>query len=115
MYFADSEATACGEWYRALAEFAIPPERQMPRDLWRWRLVVEGVADLSTEDALRSVGLTMPSPTQSEWPMFQDVGERLWREGYSGVLAPSASRPTHLGLCLFRDAEQIAARSRSGR
>ncbi len=96
------------EWYRALAEFAIPPERQMPRDLWRWQLDVEGVADLSREDALRSIGLASPSPTQSEWPLFQDVGERLWREGYRGVLAPSASRPSHLVLCLFRDAATLA-------
>ena len=35
LYFADSEATAWAEWYRALAELAIPPDRQMPRDLWR--------------------------------------------------------------------------------
>ncbi len=47
MYFADSEATAWAEWYRALAEFAIPPDRQMPRDLWRWQIGVERVADLS--------------------------------------------------------------------
>ena len=70
MYFADSEETAWAEWYRALAEFAIPPERQMPRDLWRWQIDVEGVADLSTEDALKRVGLTLPRPTQ----MFAEGG-----------------------------------------
>lgn len=100
MYFADSEETVWAEWYRALAEFAIPPERQMPRDLWRWQLDVEGVADLSTEDELRSVGLTRPSPTQSEWPAFQALGERIRREGYRGVLAPSASvRLTSCSAC----------------
>ena len=30
LYFADNEQAAWAEWYRALAEFAIPPERQMP-------------------------------------------------------------------------------------
>jgi RES domain-containing protein len=108
MYFADNEETVWAEWYRALAEFAIPPDRQMPRDLWRWQFEVDGIADLSTEDALTSLRLTPPHPTRSEWPAFQDVGERLWREGYRGVLAPSASRPSHAVLCLFREMEEIA-------
>ncbi len=108
IYFADSEETAWAEWYRALAEFAIPPDRQMPRDLWRWQLDIEGVADLSTEDALKRVGLSLPRPTQSEWSAFQEVGEQLWRDGHRGVLAPSASRPSHVVLCLFRDAEELA-------
>lgn len=108
MYFADCEETAWAEWYRALAEFAIPPERQMPRDLWRWQIDVEGIADLSTAIALKRVGLTPPCPTQSEWLAFQEVGEQLWRDGRRGVRAPSASRPSHVVLCLFRDAEDIA-------
>lgn len=108
MYFADCEETAWAEWYRALAEFAIPPERQMPRDLWRWQIDVEGIADLSTAIALKRVGLTPPWPTQSEWLAFQEVGEQLWRDGRRGVRAPSASRPSHVVLCLFRDAEDIA-------
>ena len=32
VYFADEEQTAWAEWYRTLAEFAIPPDRQMPRE-----------------------------------------------------------------------------------
>ncbi len=106
LYFADSEETAWAEWYRALAEFAIPPDRQMPRDLWRWRIDVEDVADLSTPEALQEVRLSPPRPTQSEWPGFQNVGERLWREGYAGVLGLSASRPASLVLCMFRSADE---------
>lgn len=74
----------------------------------RWQIDVEGVADLSTQDALERVGRTPPRPRQSERPAFQEVGERLCREGYRGVLAPSASRPSHVVLCLFREAEEIA-------
>jgi RES domain-containing protein len=108
MYFADSEETAWAEWYRALAEFAIPPDRQMPRDLWRWEIDVDDLANLSTEDALKGVGLTPRRPNQSEWLAFQEVGEQLWRDGHRGVLAPSASRPSHFVLCLFREAEEVA-------
>ena len=107
-YFADSEETAWAEWYRALAEFAIPPDRQMPRNLWRWEIERTDVADLSDIDRLAAVGLSPPQPAQRTWPAFQDVGERLWRDGHRGVLAPSAARPQHRVLCLFRAGEEVA-------
>lgn len=36
LYLADGPDTAWAEWYRALAELAVPPMRQMPRDLWAY-------------------------------------------------------------------------------
>jgi RES domain-containing protein len=108
LYFADTEDTAWAEWYRALAEFAIPPDRQMPRDLWRWEIDVTDVADLSDVDRLGAVGLSLPQPAQRSWPAFQEIGERLRRNGYRGVLAPSAARPQQQVLCLFRATEEVA-------
>ena len=35
IYLADEEETAWAEWYRVLAEIALPPTHGMPRDLWR--------------------------------------------------------------------------------
>jgi hypothetical protein len=61
LYLADSEETAWAEWYRHLAERAIPPLAQMPRELWTWQVDVE-VADLSTVDKLAAVGLGPPTP-----------------------------------------------------
>ena len=49
---ADSEETAWAEWYRALAELLIPPMRQVPRDLWRFR-VDSTLADLSSPTSAR--------------------------------------------------------------
>lgn len=40
IYLADDEQTAWAEWYRALAEIAIPPAHGTPRDLWRWTIAV---------------------------------------------------------------------------
>ena len=107
LYLADSEQTAWAEWYRALAELAIPPERQMPRDLWRWQVDVERVADLSDADRLAAVGLDTPRPMQ-QWPPFQVLGQRLYRQGLRGILAPSAARPSQRVLCLFREADEVA-------
>jgi RES domain len=105
-YLAGDEQTAWGEWYRSLAELAVPPMRQMPRDLWRFHVRVEGIADLSNADALAAVGLPLPVPDRGQWPLFQAVGEALESDGWHGVLYPSASRAARSGgnraLCLFR-------------
>lgn len=106
---ASDEDTVWAEWYRHLAEAGIPPNQQMPRDLWTWA-VDPGleVADLTSAPRLKRVGLTLPRPGRRTWPPYQEVGETLWREGWPGLLAPSAARPRDgLVLCLFRDATDL--------
>jgi hypothetical protein len=103
LYLASDEATVWAEWYRHLAEAGIPPNQQMPRDLWSWA-VDPGleVADLTSLDRLKRVDLSIPRPGRTTWPLYQELGETLWREGWPGLLAPSAARPQDgLVLCLF--------------
>jgi RES domain-containing protein len=105
LYLAGDEATVWAEWYRHLAETGLPPNQQMPRDLWTWA-VAPGleVADLTSPERLSRVGLPPPRPGRRTWPACQAIGETLWREGWPGLLAPSAARPRDgLVLCLFRD------------
>jgi hypothetical protein len=109
-YLADSEATTWAEWYRSLAELALPPMRQMPRDLWRFEVDVERVADLSSTNRLRRVALpesVESVPDRRQWPAFQAVGEALSAEGWAGVLYVSAARPDSLALCLFRSSDEL--------
>lgn len=106
-YLADAQQTAWAEWYRALAELAIPPDRQMPRDLWAWEVDVSRIADLSSGERLAALGLERPRPGQRSWPAFQVVGEELCKAGHTGVLTLSAARPEHLVLCLFRDSDEV--------
>ncbi len=103
IYLADEESTAWAEWYRVLAEIALPPTHGMPRDLWRWTIAVSDIADLSTTAKLARLDLPVPHPGRRTWPPFQAAGEDLFREGYRGVLYPSAARPDHQALCLFRE------------
>jgi RES domain-containing protein len=106
-YLADSEETAWAEWYRALAELALPPMRQLPRDLWRFELDVDRVADLSSSERLERVGLDVPVPDRRQWPAFQAVGETLFAEGWAGILYTAAARPASLALCLFRTSDRL--------
>jgi RES domain-containing protein len=106
-YVADSEQTAWAEWYRTIAELELPPLRQLPRDLWQFEVDVNHVADLSSSERLERVGVQPPIPDRSQWPTFQTVGERLFAEGWSGVLYPATARPTALALCLFRGSDRF--------
>jgi RES domain-containing protein len=101
LYLADEPATAWAEWYRHLAELGLPPDRQMPRELWTWELDVE-VADLSDETRLARIALPRPRPGRRGWLAFQQVGEALVAQGWAGLIAPSAARPAHCVVCLFR-------------
>jgi RES domain-containing protein len=102
LYLADEPSTAIAEWYRWLAERALPPASGIPHDHHRWNVALD-VADLSTAERLRSVGLEDPRPSRKTWSPYQSVGEKLWRDGWSGVLAPSAARPASLVVCIFCD------------
>ena len=107
-YLADSPETAWAEWDRQLGELGLRPEHQLPRNLWRLRVHVDRVADLSDARRLSAIGLPLPSPSRREWPTFQGVGEELWAEGWAGLAAPSAARrDAGTVLCLFREEEKI--------
>jgi RES domain-containing protein len=86
----------------------------MPRALWTWEVDVEA-ADLSGADQLAAVGLAPPVPGRRTWPPYQRVGERLWREGWAGLVAPSAARPEGRVLCLFRTADEAPGARPVGR
>jgi RES domain-containing protein len=108
LYLADSEATAWAEWYRALAEAALPPRHALPRALWRWRVDLPRVADLSGEAQRERAGLPAIRPMRRQWPAFQAVGEGLHRDGWAALVSPSAARPEGRTLCVFRTAREIA-------
>jgi len=102
-YLAADEQTAWAEWYRALAELAVLPMRQMPRELWRFEVELEGVADLSDVGKLEAAGLPYPGPSRRQWPRFQAVGEVLAASGWRGILYPSAARSeSKSAICVFR-------------
>ena len=101
LYLADGEDTLWAEWYRHLAERGVPPMHQLPRDVWRYRVARLEVADLTTADRLARVDLRPPLPGRKSWPPYQAVGEALSRDGWPGLLAPSAARPDGMVLCLF--------------
>jgi hypothetical protein len=101
LYVAQDPDTVWAEWYRALAELGEPPDAWLPRDLWKFTLNLQRVADLTIPAALRSLGLPDLLPDRSQWPAFQDAGHRLAAEGFAGVLFRSSARPDGLCVCVF--------------
>lgn len=107
VYLAADRETVWAEWYRALAERALPPRVWLPCELWRLTVELEQVADLSDERRLRRLGLEMPLRDRRTWPVYQEVGETVFAEGYAGLIAPSAARPEGLVLCVFERDEGL--------
>lgn len=103
LYLADASETVTAEWYRVLAELGLSPQESVPYDQHRWEVDLE-LADLSDGERLRAVGLDMPRPSRRTWHSYQEVGERCWREGWPGLIAPSAARPESLIVCVFTHA-----------
>ena len=101
LYFAEDEACVWAEWYRHLAQAAVPPASALPRDLWRYEVTALEVADLSDAARLARVGLSVPRPARRGWHPYQAVGEQLHHDGWRGLIAPSAARPTSLALAVF--------------
>lgn len=101
LYLAGSALCAWVEWYRHLAEAAIPPNVALPRGLWRYELQPLEVANLSDPARLARVGLTQPRPGRGGWPGVQAVREQLHEEGWPGLLVPSAARPDTHVLVVF--------------
>jgi RES domain-containing protein len=93
LYLADESHIAVAEWYRYLAERGLPPSAAIAHDHHVWRVHLT-LADLSTAERLAAVGLRPPRLTRRDGPPYPDIGEELWRNGWRGVLAPSAARPT---------------------
>ena len=115
IYLADDESTLWAEWYRHLAERGLPPMHQLPRDVWRHRVPSMQVADLRDATRLARVGLGLPTPARAGWARYQEVGEALWKEGWPGLLAPSAERGEGLVLCLFIDDPTVLPARPQGR
>jgi hypothetical protein len=101
LYLASDEDGVWAEWYRHLAERAIPPHVALPRNLWSYEVTLMEVADLSHRDRLARVNLSPPRPGRGRWAAYQAVGEQLHREGWRGLLAASAARPTTRVLVVF--------------
>ncbi len=102
LYLADSPETAWAEWYRHTSELGVPPDRRLPRDLWKIRVDLDGVADLLNEGVLAAHGVKSLIPTRRQWPRTQKIGERYWRAGNRAVLVPSAAHVGGRVLAVFR-------------
>jgi len=80
----------------------VPAQTRLPRDLWRFEVDLDEVADLTGDGVLAAHGVKSLSPTRRQWPTTQKIGERYFNEGRRGLMAPSAAHEGGLVLAVFR-------------
>ena len=106
LYLSSNAETVMAEWHNFLEQYGRPKVGAgvAERDLYSMTVdFSEEIADLSTEEKLDAVRLEVPVPGRATWPAYQAVGEQLFRDGWGGLVAPSAPYPGGLTLCLFID------------
>lgn len=101
-YLADSEATVWAEWYRNTSELGVPPTTRLPRDTWKIAVDATDIGDLSDMATLALHGIAELRPSRIQWPVTQPVGETYYRNGYRGILTPSAAHVGGQVLTIFR-------------
>lgn len=102
IYLGDTEATVWAEWYRHSSEAGVPPDRRLPRAVWRIEVDLDDVADLTPPGVLAAHGVARLEPSRRSWPATQPIGEAYVADGARAVLAPSAARRGGLVLAVFR-------------
>jgi RES domain-containing protein len=102
LYLAESPETAWAEWFRHSAELGVPPQMRLPRDLWRFEVDLDGVADLTARGVLAGHQIGGLSPSRRQWPATQLIGEAYWQSGSRAVVAPSAAHDGGRVLAVFR-------------
>jgi RES domain-containing protein len=99
LYLADRAETAWAEWYRALAERAVEPDEDLPRDLCQIAVSLGEVVDLSTAATRQRAGLpARMRPAASQWSVFQHFATDVRAQGAQGILYASSARAR--SLCL---------------
>ncbi len=89
LYLALSAETAAAELYRLAARQATPPENLLPRHLWRYRVRLGQVLDLTR--GLERVGLAQADLVAKDMRRCQAVGEAAHDLGFEALRAPSAA------------------------
>ena len=102
IYLGDDERTVWAEWYRHSSEAGVPPDRRLPRAVWRVDVDLQDIADLTGPGMLEAHGIERLDPTRRQWPATQPIGEAYYRDGARGLLAPSAARRGGTVLAVFR-------------
>jgi RES domain-containing protein len=93
LYLGVDPETVADELHRLAARQSLRPEDLMPRELHRFELHLQAVADLRSAEAQHAVGLTIETIRAEDPTLCQHVGESAHYLGLEGIVAPSAAGP----------------------
>jgi RES domain-containing protein len=102
LYLAANQASAAAEFYRRSEREGRSPEELLPRRLFRYRVRLTQVVDLTTLDGLASVSLSVEDLTMDDPTRCQAIGDAAHYVGFEAIRAPSATEVGEV-LAVFWD------------
>lgn len=91
LYLALERATAAAEFYRRAQREGRPAADLLPRRLYRYRVELDAVLDLTGPGGLGKAGLFPADISSDDLSSCQAVGDAAHYLGFEAILAPSAT------------------------
>lgn len=91
LYLALSDETAAAEFYRRAQGENRPPEDLLPRRLFRYRVRLSAVLDLTDSETRQGLGLTEEALRAADRSVCNALGDAAHYVGFEGIRAPSAT------------------------
>lgn len=91
LYLCSSAACASAEVQRLAVRNNLDVRMLFPRWLFRYRVALDHVLDLTDKNTAASVGVNMEDLLDHDWLYGQRVGSWARREGYQAVIVPSVT------------------------
>lgn len=91
LYLALERETAIREFLRLVERTGRSPIDFLPRTFYRYEVHLQGLLDLSTDEALDVFGLNLEGLAATDLAHCQAIGEAAQYAGREGIMAPSAT------------------------
>jgi RES domain-containing protein len=96
LYLCETRPCAVAELQRIGRRQAIGLAGLLPRHLYRYRVRLSGVLDLTDDDVLKQLGVDRDVVTGPSWDVTQQIGAAAYRLGWRAVRSPSATGTDHV-------------------
>lgn len=91
VYLCSTRACAVAELTRQAARQGLRPDDLLPRELWRLEADLDPILDLTDEDTLCHLGISLNDVVSDNFGVTQQLGEAAYEHEFQAIRSPSAT------------------------